>query len=116
MKIGTDRNLEDPIGFGTSPVQDSVQQHRESMLFCSIFVQTKGSFFQASGFCIPAIGVCCFADSQGAKIFTFQAIAPKSPGALDPLWMGGKGSDDAAKELGNPEKMLLFQVQLEVLV
>ena len=85
MKIGTNRNLEDPTGFGTSHGSCSTTQRIYGILFN--FCPNKAASFQASCFCIPAIGVCSFAEMA---------------------WGLGKGSDDGRQNLETSTKMLMF--------
>ena len=104
MKIGTNRNLEDPTGFGTSPGFCSTTQRIYAIFFN--FCPNKAMFLRLP---VSEFLLLAFAASpiRGAKIFTsFSAIALKSPGALNPL--GWKGFVMMPKELGKYEKMSNF--------
>ena len=75
------------------------------------FVQTK-FFFHPSGFCIPAIGVCCFADSQGAKIFTsFRQLRRNRLAPWNACRWAGKGSR-MAERTWKPLKKHVYQLEV----
>ena len=83
MKIGTNRNLEDPTGFGTSPG------------FCSTTQRMYGILFN---FC-PNKAVAFFRRPVFAFLLLAFAASSKWP---------GKGSDDGRQNLETPTKMSMF--------
>ena len=116
MKIGTNRNLEDPIGFWyiTSTGFCSTASRIYVVLFN--FCPSKAVFFQSSSFYTPAIGVRCFADSQGAKIFTsFWQLRRNRLAPWTPCGWVGRVPMMPPKNLEIPKKCCFFKSSLKFL-